>query len=45
MTPILKGITLAGMMALAALSKAQAATPETVRIGYWTSGFSVGFGG
>ena len=44
MTPALKGLTLAGMMVLAALSTAHAAAPETVRIGYWTSGFSIGFG-
>jgi NitT/TauT family transport system substrate-binding protein len=41
---MLKRITLSGMMFLAALSAAHAAAPETIRIGYWTSGFSIGFG-
>jgi ABC-type nitrate/sulfonate/bicarbonate transport system substrate-binding protein len=39
-----KGVTLAGMMVLAASSVAHAAAPEKIRVGYWTSGFSIGFG-
>src|SRR6267378_991009 len=44
MIPMLKRATLAGMMVLAVSSVAQAAAPEKIRIGYWTSGFSIGFG-
>src|SRR5436190_3871866 len=44
MRTMLKRTTLAGMMMFAASSAAQAAAPEQIRIGYWTSGFSIGFG-
>jgi NitT/TauT family transport system substrate-binding protein len=41
---MLKSTVLAWMMFLAASSAAHAAAPEKIRVGYWTSGFSIGFG-
>jgi len=41
---MLKSTTLAWMMFLAASSAAHAAAAEKIRVGYWTSGFSIGFG-